>query len=335
MNYQDNFETQVTSAAAVGATTTYLNDIPSVDAQFYLTFDPLNANGHYENVLVTSKTATSVSHAATTKAHDEGETVRMTVNADLLENFADLTSEQTFTNKTLTSPVIQSWDGWQPTSETVTYAAAQQVTVSATLAALLQKGAKFKCTNDGSTKYFYVSGVSGTTVTLAGEVDLADSAITNVYFSYADCPFGFKRGEDWYKFSAYCSTAQSIASGTDSVAIVCNVELYDINGNFNTSTGKFTAPISGYYNFNGLVAISTANALYQHIASFDNPDGVGKGRLARIYSNNGGNDLNIGGSKTFELQKGEQVWLAVYQNSGSAKALQANNSTIDGHFIGV
>jgi len=85
INHQDNFETNPTSAISVGATTSPLNNIPSIDAPFYLAFDAENANGHYEVAYISSKTATNVNHAALTYAHSIDEIVRMVVPATELD----------------------------------------------------------------------------------------------------------------------------------------------------------------------------------------------------------------------------------------------------------
>ncbi len=186
LNFENNFETNVTTDAAAGATTTYLDDIPSVSTPFYLTYDPLNANGHYEELLITSKTATSVSHAATTYAHSASETVRMATPASAL----NLLSEQSSTGW------LEAGDG-----ETWTYASSDDPTYTLTITGdktgKYQKGDKLKLTNDGSTKYFYVTDVSysspNTTLTLTGGNDysLANAAITNPYYSKVENPQGF------------------------------------------------------------------------------------------------------------------------------------------------
>lgn len=49
-----------------------------------------------------------------------------------------------------------------------------------------------------------------------------------------------------HKVSAYAGAAQSIAAGTGEI-IELNTESYDLGSDFNTSTFKFTAPITGYY----------------------------------------------------------------------------------------
>jgi hypothetical protein len=81
VNHQDNFATNLTSNQTAGVTTTPLNSIPSVAAPFYIAFDATNTNSKYEVVLVTSKTATNINHAATTYAHTTAEEVRMVVPA--------------------------------------------------------------------------------------------------------------------------------------------------------------------------------------------------------------------------------------------------------------
>lgn len=75
--HQDNFGTNLTSNQTSGVTTTPLNSIPGATAPFYMAFDATNTNSNYERVLVTSKTATHVNHAATSYAHTTAEEVRM------------------------------------------------------------------------------------------------------------------------------------------------------------------------------------------------------------------------------------------------------------------
>jgi len=61
-------------------------------------------------------------------------------------------------------------------------------------------------------------------------------------------------GTQWPKFYTYLSGVMSNANQT----MTFDSKVYDIGNNFNTSTHKFTAPMSGYYNltlnvsFNGI-----------------------------------------------------------------------------------
>ncbi|MFA7662627.1 MAG: hypothetical protein WCX88_01800 [Patescibacteria group bacterium] len=139
-------------------------------------------------------------------------------------------------------------DGWFPSGETWTYNAVNKFKVPTNLTTKYTKGTKIKLTNGGSVKYFYVISSSysapDTTVTLAGEVDLANSANTLTYLSYADCPRGFKRGQDWFRCKAHLSGNQSVTTGTQT-KVELDVEDYDPNANF--ASYKYTAPVAGYY----------------------------------------------------------------------------------------
>jgi hypothetical protein len=91
-------------------------------------------------------------------------------------------------------------------------------------------------------------------------------------------------------FSAYASTSQTITSmAFTKVAI--NTELFDTNGNFDTSTNRFTPTVAGYYQVNGFVRMAaTVNTIIQ--------------ALAIIFKNGGafarGNDIVLS-SSTFNL----------------------------------
>ena len=104
MNFTDNFGTNLTSSTSAGVTTSPLNSIPTIDAPFYLAFDALNVNTHYEIVQVTSKTATNVNHAATVYDHSAAdEEVRMVVPARFFEASQNLPEGTMFNGKIVPS----------------------------------------------------------------------------------------------------------------------------------------------------------------------------------------------------------------------------------------
>ena len=210
-------------------------------------------------------------------------------------------------------------DGWNPTSESVAYSSVSggvsTVTVSSTLAALLQKGAKFKCTNDGSTKHFYVKSVSGTTVELVGEVDMANSSITNVYYSYADCPLGFKRGEDWFKAKGHVETNISNLTDNTYVKVDLDSDDYDPNSDMDVVTNnRYDVPITGKFNvaakarFQNLVA----NKRYT-IAIYKNGALAISNFLSCSYS---GSYWDAYIATVLDLEKGDYLELYVRSNSG-------------------
>lgn len=57
-----------------------------------------------------------------------------------------------------------------------------------------------------------------------------------------------------YKFSAYRSSSQSLTDAS-TATIICNTEDFDTNNNYNTTTGQYTVPVTGYYQLNASVIL--------------------------------------------------------------------------------
>lgn len=95
--------------------------------------------------------------------------------------------------------LLDSFYGWQRGTGTWTYASSTTFTVPAADAALMGPGTKLWFTQTTS-KYFYVSSVSGTTVTINanGDYTLANATITAPYFSNAATPINFPQ---WFSFT--------------------------------------------------------------------------------------------------------------------------------------
>jgi hypothetical protein len=128
------------------------------------------------------------------------------------------TDIQTLTNKTLTSPKLNEdvavtitasqlnglTTGWIPAGETWTYSSVDDPTGIIAFAdadTILSLGMRIKFTNGGNTIYGIVTAVTSTTFTFLHEMEtdgsgdavnlMADSAITNPYYSTQKAPFGF------------------------------------------------------------------------------------------------------------------------------------------------
>jgi len=164
------------------------------------------------------------------------------------------------TKKTIEDIDAAIASGWIPVNETWAYASATTFTIAGVdRTNVFTKGTKIKLTNNSVTKYFYVLSSSfstNTTVTLVGETDLVNSAITNPHYSYTDCPQGFKKGEDWFNCSVYADTTQAVVSNV-SEALELNQKNYDPNSNFNTGTYLYTAPVTGKYLVCGQSKVAT------------------------------------------------------------------------------
>lgn len=94
--HQNNYSSTVAApGSSAGATSTPITTLPSVAAPFYLVFDPDNTNGHYEVLYCTAKGGGAVTHAASTKTHSTGESVKMMIVAEELNAwYTDIDSIQ-------------------------------------------------------------------------------------------------------------------------------------------------------------------------------------------------------------------------------------------------
>jgi hypothetical protein len=67
-------------------------------------------------------------------------------------------------------------------------------------------------------------------------------------------------------FSAYNSTSQSVSSATFT-KVTLQSEYFDTAGEFSTATSRFTPTVAGYYQFSGVVNVSTSTSPTRMIAS--------------------------------------------------------------------
>lgn len=201
MNHLDNFGTNLTSGTSASDTTSPVNSVPSIAAPFWVAFDATNINNHYETKLITSKTATNILHSALLYDHTTAEEIRIVNPA------AEFDALST---------------GWQTGPGTWTYSSADSptfvLTTSVDLSSFIGVGARIKLTQT-TVKYFIVTAISGTTITLYGGTDytLTAAAITSPYFSIMKAPVGFPlQKEKWTTKATYTSdtTQSSPVSGT-------------------------------------------------------------------------------------------------------------------------
>lgn len=71
-----------------------------------------------------------------------------------------------------------------------------------------------------------------------------------------------------YKFRAYRNAAWTTPSGTGLVTF--DTKNYDTGTNYSTSTGKFTAPVAGFYQFNAGVSYTYTGQNYIGIVLYVN-----------------------------------------------------------------
>lgn len=84
-----------------------------------------------------------------------------------------------------------------------------------------------------------------------------------------------------YKFSYYRNTAFSGSSGTN--LITCDTSEFDTGSNYSTSTGKFTAPIAGFYEFSGAINAAVNNGGWSQTLLYKNGTAVKAGSALEAF----------------------------------------------------
>lgn len=148
-----------------------------------------------------------------------------------------------------------------------------------------------------------------------GTSDLADSAVTVA--KIADNAVTADKIYNPYIFRAYRSTNQSCAAGWNT--IICQTEEYDLASTYDAGTGTFTAPITGYYQFNASITVGSGWADIL-IAFWKNGSEYSKGN--RFKSSGGTSATNFAASVTLHhsdiiyLTASQYVQLRYYADDG-------------------
>lgn len=84
-------------------------------------------------------------------------------------------------------------------------------------------------------------------------------------------------------FSGYISGYQGGISQSTFTKANLNAEYYDTNNNFNTSNGRFTPTVAGYYQINAVVSLGSAGGTYPsggQVQIYKNGSGVWSNQIA-------------------------------------------------------
>lgn len=114
-----------------------------------------------------------------------------------------------------------------------------------------------------------------------------------------------------YKFSVWRSASLSVGSATALTPVVFDTEAYDTGSNYSTSTGKFTAPVAGFYKFEAYAntTIETSDLLYINL--FKNGTLFAAGNAA---SNSSGGNQSIAVSvcpPAFSLSANDYITVSI------------------------
>lgn len=204
-------------------------------------------------------------------------------------------------------------------------------------------GTKIALYQSGSIKYFTVVTATfstNTTVTVDGAdtYTLANVPIDRPAFSYMRGPVGFPVNEsnipfyNPYKFNAYRST--NVAGLTAGQIIPFNATNFDTNSNFNTSTNRYVAPVSGYYWFHSSLRFSFASsAQYNQLNFMKNGVSVSRGGFSYYGSASG--SFNAEGGCFLFLNAGDYVQVQYQGKTGELNGVASgiNNSFMEGFLV--
>jgi hypothetical protein len=125
-----------------------------------------------------------------------------------------------------------------------------------------------------------------------------------------------------YRFNAYRGSNVNLTSA-QWTTIVFDTEAFDTNSNYNTSTGGYTAPVTGYYQFNFSVDGKCGTGGTTVVgAELYMPDGTTP-IYAIIRSDGGGlEDIGVTGSQIVYLTAGQTVYVRVYVTGVGQSVIQ-------------
>lgn len=131
-------------------------------------------------------------------------------------------------------------------------------------------------------------------------------------------------------FHASRSTNQSIPNAAWTVAL-CDTELFDTAAAHNPATGRFTAPVAGYYQLQGLVDMAAVATGGSGVMLRVNGTTAYVGANAQNLSSI---NRRLGVSELLYLAASDYVELLVIQDSGGALNLLPG-SRFSGRLVGV
>jgi hypothetical protein len=128
-------------------------------------------------------------------------------------------------------------------------------------------------------------------------------------------------GENTPAFLAYGNTGQTASTDTDTV-VSLNLEIFDSDGKYDTSTYKFTPTVAGKYFLFGQARLNTDHNFNEFQVNIIKNGSTGLARAGGVY---GHYDI-FATSVIADLDADDYVQLTVYQASGSNKDITDNQN---------
>lgn len=160
---------------------------------------------------------------------------------------------------------------------------------------------------------------------------LADGAVTTA--KIADANVTSEKLDATIACRAYRNAAMNLTGGGGEEKIILDAESFDLGSNWDTTNGRFTAPVTGYYHISAVLRLIDVGAsnncvifIYVNGAAYC---------LANNYGTSASDDLSVEVSTIAPVTAGQ--YIEMYGDVSTTKAISASSTTtfMSIHFIGV
>lgn len=319
----------LTAASSIDPTADYL---PIVTANINTT-QKINRNtllgitsspvGISDTQTLTSKTLTSPTISGPTLSGTVTGTYTLGGTPTFPSTVVLTTGTQTLSGKTLTSPTINS--------PTITNASITADTLTG-----------YTTTNSGTIYGISVSGgqitsaltltqpLTVSTITSSGLVTASNGLTANGTITFPNSSLSPVMINNPYNFYYSIGANATILLNT-ATTLTCLTKVYDTGNNYSTTTGSFTAPVAGFYQFNGQVdVLATSSGSYIWASLFKNGSEFFRGN--RQIPGTGGSAAAVSVSVMLQLAANDTIQLGYY--SGVATTTENNSGTfLQGYLV--
>jgi hypothetical protein len=134
-----------------------------------------------------------------------------------------------------------------------------------------------------------------------------------------------------YKFSYYRAAAANTGNGVFAL-VTFDTKLFDTSSNYSTSTGKFTAPVAGFYQFNWQVRCSPTLSGYQCLAAlYQNGVAVYDGSEIRAVT--ASQAVASSGSALIQCALNDYIQIYVYSDATAPLVVDATGDNMFNGFL--
>lgn len=362
LDLQNFFSTVLSSTITATDTTIYLNTLPT-PSEGYLVIEP-DSDTAREIIYYTSKGANYVTcpdvatgrgvGGTTATSHSSGATVQRNVVAEDLREVQNGNS-----NTGLHQYFDESFNDYVLSGGSITQATGLIASISSGVAYIngrrLPFNAMSKTLTASKDTYIDLVETDGSNIATVSYTELASGAtgsapvsnglhigmvqthtasITRTVQSGTDVlgnpiktpsPVAPVTISNPYKFSVYRSAAKAAVATTET-KVEFDAELFDTNNNFDTTNFRYTAPVSGYYQFDwGFgVSVITPSRLFATLYKNNSPIHRGADAAASVQG--------VNGSCLVQATAGD--YFEIFYYSSTAGGTYASSTYKDTHFTG-